>query len=73
MNFSNKFVQTIVSFFSTKFVLCNGIIDWNVWLVNNHQLITKVVLNKPIFQTLTRFPKSVSKYPCYSFKISLTI
>ena len=39
MNFSIKFVQTIVSFISTKFVLCNGIIGWDVWLMVNHQII----------------------------------
>ena len=32
MIFINKIVQTLVSFDSAKFVLCNGIIDWKVWL-----------------------------------------
>ena len=39
MNFSNKIAQPIVSFISTKFVLCNGIIGWDVWLMVNHQII----------------------------------
>jgi len=42
MNFSIKFVQTIVSFISIKFVLCNGVIDKYIWLIVNHQLIAKV-------------------------------
>ena len=31
MNFLNKPIQTIVSFQSIKFVLCNGAIGWYVW------------------------------------------
>ena len=39
MNFINKIVQTLISFGSVKFVLCNGIIGWDVWLMVNHQII----------------------------------
>ena len=39
--FINNFVQTIVSFISTKFVLCNGIVYWKVWLIINHQIIPR--------------------------------
>ena len=42
MNFSNKFVQTLVPFDNTNFVLYNGATSWKVCSLINHQLISKV-------------------------------
>ena len=36
MYFINKIVQILASFVSTKFVLCNGVIGWKVYLINHH-------------------------------------
>ena len=36
MNFINKIIQSVASFVSTKFVLGNGVIGWEVFLIINH-------------------------------------